>query len=286
MARRIRRIWRWLLGVIPVLAILGGWGYRLLTALPSWYQPQGEWTAQTRLAADNAERKAQLTSEWAKSAAVEASGPAAATRPATMPGSYTVSFTQTELNAFFAKWDQWYGWSRRYQQYISEPAIVLRPGRVILAGKVRDLGAIASFHFYPRLDETGALRLTLVGAQAGRLPMPDALWDAQRRMIVSMLQARRLGWQQGARMLPGGSANVEAVKAAGAQLVLQMLSDLPGEPVLFIPESEGRAVPVKIIGLEVGDQVLTLSVQAMTSQQRAELIGRLKQSDSAREPGG
>jgi hypothetical protein len=284
MARRSRRIWRWLLGVIVILAIVVGWGYRLLTALPAWYQPQGEWTAQTRLAADNAERKAQLTSEWAKSSAVEASSPVAAP-PATLPGTYTVSFTQAELNAFFAKWDQWYGWSRRYQQYISEPALVLRPGRVILAGKMRELEAIASFHFDPRL-ESGALRLQLIGAQVGRLPMPDALWDAQRRTIISTLQARRPAWQNGARMLPGGSANVDAVKLAGAQLVLQMLGDLPGEPVLFIPEGEGRAVPVRIIGLEVADQAMTLTVQSMTAQQRSDLIDRLRQSDSPHEPGG
>jgi hypothetical protein len=110
--------------------------------------------------------------------------------------------------------------------------------------------------------------------------MPDAVWNEQRQTIVAALESRLPAWQGQARLSSGGSANADAVKAASARLVLQMLDHRSGEPVLFIPDGDGRAMPVRIVDLGVQNGALSLTVQSMDAVQRQALIERLRSGDA------
>ena len=46
-----------------------------------------------------------------------------------------------------------YGWRDKYAEYLEDPRVILQNDRLILAGRMRELGgAVASFQFRPHLD--------------------------------------------------------------------------------------------------------------------------------------
>ena len=61
-----------------------------------------------------------------------------------------------------------YGLRDKYSDYLDDPKVVLRDGRLILAGRLRELGTVASFQFKPTIDDSGKLRLDLVRVTGGR----------------------------------------------------------------------------------------------------------------------
>src|SRR5438874_899848 len=94
----------------------------------------------------------------------------AAGAPATSPDAITVTFTDTELNAFFEKWSNFQNWKASYEQYVQDPIVILKDGRVILAGKLKDADLIASLHFEPKITPDGQLDLQLVRVLGGSFP--------------------------------------------------------------------------------------------------------------------
>ena len=96
--------------------------------------------------------------------------------PASAPSSrlpITVSFTDDELNAFFDKWITWNNWKAAYERHMIDPILILDDGRLILAGRIRELESVVSLHFEPRIDPRDAERLRRRGRTVsahGRLP--------------------------------------------------------------------------------------------------------------------
>ena len=284
--RRRRWIKRSLLAIAVVLTGAAALSYWAFKGTPDYYQ-RPQLSAQERSdAANRAIQKFGNTKEWANNLWVTEQrtineGAPASTNPATTQAGrqpLTVSFTEHELNAFFQDWSPTFGWGDKLAPYVKDPALALREDRIILVGTLVDVGAIASAHFQPLIDGQGQLRLTLESVRAGRLPMPEMIWAAQRNRLVAALQQRLPAWQSKATIAPNGVANRAAVAAHVSKLLLDVLARRPREPVLFLPfEDDGRAVPVRLTSVRVTDGELTLTVESMTPADRAALLDRIRE---------
>lgn len=267
-----------------VLAVLGG-SYYLMKGTPDWYHPRHQTAEQRADSARSAERKLADVQNWAADAqAAETrarSGRATATMPAAATAA-TVTFTEDELNAFFYKWAEFYHWQERYGRYLSDPVLVLQDDRLILAAQMRDFDAVVSFHFEPALDESGQLHLKLVRVLAGRLPLPDTVWSSQKERLERSIKAHLPHWRQNARIDPTGIANDDAVMAGMSNLILHLLNNQPSRPVIFLPiihDSRVRKVPVKLLNVAIEPHALTLTVDRLTSAERADYLEHLRREE-------
>jgi len=298
MVKWIKRV---LLGVAVILAVMiavSAWGWWRLRAKPDWYKLSTATAEQREAAAARVENKFIAAQNWvaaarAREARALQNTPGTRTPAQTSPGAqpaagaqpdaadsqpFTVSFTAEELNAFFHKWDQLYGWEDRYSKYLQDPAIFIHEGRLILAATLKDFGAVVSFHFQPRLTPEGNLDLDLEQVLAGKLPMPDAMWSSQKDRIEQSLREHLPAWQARAKMDPSsGAPNQSLINAAMAKLALHALNHEPSAPVLFLPQVSGPSLPVKLVGVKVAGDALTLTVEPLTPTERGELVQRVKQ---------
>jgi len=283
--RRRRWIKRSLLAIAVVLTGAAALSYWAFKGTPDYYH-RPQLSAQERAdAANRATQKVIGTSTWANDLqasehrAILDGAAGATTAPATSPNqSHTVSFTEQELNALFEQWSTRV--EQTYAKYVRDPAIALRADRIILVGTVAEMGTVASAHFQPLIDDQGRLLLTLESVRAGRLPMPEMVWAAQRDRAVAALRARLPKWQAGATIAPNGVANADAVAAYLSKLLFDVLAHRPREPVLFLPFDPQRpssAVPVRLTSVRVTDGELTLTVESMTPADRAALLDRIRE---------
>jgi hypothetical protein len=155
---------------------------------------------------------------------------------------------------------------------------VLRDGKLILAGTMKELGAVASVHFRPGVTTEGRLSLQLAGVHAGRLPMPSGLWEKHRQTLRASLRGKLPAWQQNAHISPSGVANAAAIQAAMGRMMLDVLDDRPGETMLFLPMDplDDGAVPVRVRDVTVANREVTLSVESLTPKERAALLQRIR----------
>jgi hypothetical protein len=137
---------------------------------------------------------------------------------------------------------------------------------------VKDLGAVVSFHFVPKVDSEGKLRLDLARVMGGRLPLPDVVWESHRTRIVGSLNKWIPIWQQSAKVDPQGMANQQAMFVTLGRLVLKAANHQAGEPFLFLPLVEGgKAVPVKVIEANVEGDALSMKVRRLSGAESASL---------------
>lgn len=264
-------------------AVSGAVGWWMARGTPDWYQTQRKSPQELAAAAGRAEQQVQRTLSWAQdqqALAVSSRLGAPSTKPAR---TLEISVTEDELNGFFQKWDATFGWSSHYSRYLSDPQVVLRNGRVILAGEVKETGTVMSIELAPRLAE-GRLWMPVSRVMAGRLPLPRALWGSYRQKLEDSIGARLPEWKQQARISQDGAANADAVAAAMTELLLDALDDRPAPPVLFLPYSlqgSPRSVPVNVTALQVTDNTLTLTVEPMNLRQRQSLLATIRSSDQA-----
>ena len=285
---------RSILGLLLVVALAVAVGYWLFRGTPSWYRPATLTAEQRDAAAQRAENKFRATYNFAAKVQADeqkrlhAAG--ASTRaPTTSPAqpsrepsadAFTTAFTEDELNAFFTKWATVHRWDAHYGPYISDPAVVLRDGKLILAGTMKDLGAVASVHFRPVATDDGQLSLALDGVYAGRLPMPSAVWEKHRATLTAQMREKLPAWRRGAAISPNGVANGPAVSAALATMMINILVDAQkGETALFLPIDplDEGAVPVRLTGVSVENRELTLSVESLSPSDRAALLKRIRE---------
>jgi len=278
-----------LLAIAVVLTGAAALSYWAFKGTPDYYH-RPQLSAQERAdAANRATQKFLGTSTWANDLQASehraildsaGAGVGATTAPTTSPNqSHTVSFSEHELNALFEQWSSRI--EQTYSKHVRDPAIALRADRIILVGTVADMGTVASAHFQPLIDDQGRLLLTLESVRAGRLPMPEMVWAAQRDRAVAALRARLPMWQAGATIAPNGVANADAVAAHLSKLLFDLLARRPREPVLFLPFDPQRplssAVPVQLTSVRVTDGELTLTVESMTPADRAALLDRIRE---------
>jgi hypothetical protein len=185
-----------------------------------------------------------------------------------------LEFDEQEVNAFL----QEYGKST-FEQYVKEPGIFLREGQIILAGEVRELGSVLSFHFEPEIDEKGNLKLSLVSSNIGRVSLPRAVLDSRLEKVRAALKQRLPGWQARAHMDATGQANQDAVKAAMSKLLLNTLDDEPAEPVLFTPADEykEKALPLRLKEVDVSDKKLVLTLLPMNPAERQAAFEKIRE---------
>jgi len=190
-----------------------------------------------------------------------------------------ISLSEAELNAFFSKWDKDKDWSDKYEQYLSDPVLVLQDGRIILAANVREVNTLVSVHFDPKLDETGKLRLEIAQIMGGSLPLPRAFWTAYRDKFDRMLEGKIDQDRKRAKISPDGTANDYAVGAAMNRLLLHSLNGEPSEPVLFLPQQANwkAALPVRLTDVKIKDKTITLSVESLTADERQGLLERIRE---------
>lgn len=221
----------------------------------------------------------------------------------------TLSFTEEELNAFFAKWEKLYDWDKKYSAYVSDPAIILHDGRIILAGRSKDLGTVLSAHFDPQLTASGAdakgagapaaqqssasldgasppasgdeparkLYLKLDRLLAGNLPLPQSFFDKYRATLGDRLKASLPGYQRDATLFKDGTANTAAVVATMGKLFLHVLDREPGAPILFlpVPGKEG-SMPVQLTEVRVHDKTLSLTIKLLDRAERQSLLTEIR----------
>lgn len=251
------------------LALAAWW---LARGTPEWYGRNRSTPQQLAAAAQRAELEVQRTLSWASD---QAHHPPSSTQPAQ---TFQITLTEDELNAFFQKWDNAFGWSDRYAGYLSDPQIVIQNGKLILAATVKDTNSVISIEFAPRL-ENGKLDLPVTRVLAGRLPLPQSFWDRYRQRLEAAMQSRLPEWQQRANITPDGKANEDTVAAAMSELLLDGLNDRPAEPVLFLPydiRQNRKSLPVKLNDVQIAGKALMLTVQPMTGPQRQALLAHIR----------
>ena len=281
--------------------------WKMLRGRPDWYVDQQVDPVAQKAAAARAEDEVRRTIDWAAARQAEERArlqggtgavevPAASTAPATGSGaanksagstrpvrdpkrSLTVRFTEQELNASFAKWDAVYHWEDKYRDSISDPRIVLHDGKVIVAGEVKDLGAVVSLHFEPRVEDDGRLRFELVRVLGGRLPLPQSAFNGYREKTERRVRAALPELQRGARIAPDGSANEKAVAAVMGKLLLRVLAGEPEDAVLFLTANQGSRVPVKLTDMTIDGKSISATVELMNARERAALLERIRAPD-------
>jgi uncharacterized protein YpmS len=268
-----------LLGTVVLLCSIG---LILFRGTPGWYRPPQLSPAERDQAAQSATNKlAMIQNEAARARMQQRRDIGPATNPATPPAAaepatITVTFTDRELNAFFHKWAIWNNWKSAYDRYLDDPVLILNSGRIILAGRLREIRTVASLHFEPKLDEQGQLHLRLVRVLGGNLPLPEAVLGNYREELARTMESRLPEWRRLAAIDRSGTLNDSAVSATMGSLLVQMLNDRPGEPVLFLPLLDNGAIAVKLTDVSVGEERLTLTVEPLTRQERADLLTRIQ----------
>jgi hypothetical protein len=234
-------------------------------------------------AARRAESKLALTQNWAAmlngdSVRASLAQHAGSHTPATrVTDEHEILISQDELNALFAKWSGMYGWQARYNEWIEQPRIVLRDQKLILAAQVKEVGAVVSFHFVPSLDQNGQLHLELAQVMAGRLPLPDAVWDSYKTKMLASLNKWIPIWQQTAKIDPQGAANQHAMFVTLGRLMLNASNHQPADPILFLPLVEGsKSVPVKLMQVGIDADTLEMKVRRLTPGETQTLAQSLR----------
>ncbi|MBC8107539.1 MAG: hypothetical protein H7Z14_13185 [Anaerolineae bacterium] len=256
----------------------------MVRSKPDFYRPLQFTAAQRADAAKSAEDKfIQIQNSAARNQAVENAqrrrvATSASTGPIVFNGEpVTIMFTEAELNAFFDKWSSFQNWKSGYENYIEEPALILRDGRVILAAKLKDPNLVISLHFEPSIDEKGQLKLELARILGGVMPLPEAMIGKYQEKLTSNIARRLPMWQQSADIDAGGAANSNAIAASAAKLLVRMLRHESAEPVLFLPVfGQKGSVPVKVQAVGVTDGEMTVTIQPMKREEQTALLQRIR----------
>jgi len=245
-------------------------GYYMLKRRPSFYHSY-KWTGDERSVVNQrAVDKLTQTRNFAAEAAAKERQ--AAVKGTTRPGDakpMMVTFSEEELNAFLL-----HNFKERLDDYVDDPGIFLGDGTIILAGQIKDSGYVVSFHFEPKIDEAGKLHLRLVKSYGGALPVPQSMVSSQFERVRAALKRHIPSWQESATLDARG-ANNSAVAASMGKLILNALDDKPADPILFMPDDSGKSLPLRLVDIQVGKE-LTLTVQPLTPEQRAELIKSIR----------
>src|SRR5258706_11696193 len=245
-------------------------GYYMLKRRPSFYHSY-TWSGDQRSVV-NQRAVDKLTQPRNLAAEAAARERQAVIRGTTLPSDsrpMTIAFSEEELNAFLL-----HNFKERLDEYVEDSGIFLSDGVVILAGQIKESGYVVSFHFEPKIDEAGKLHLRLVKSYGGALPVPQSMLSAQFEKVRAALKNHIPGWQESAALDARG-ANGTAVAVSMGKLILSALDDKPADPILFMPDDNGRALPLRLVDIQVGKE-LTLTVQPLTPEQRAELIKSIR----------
>jgi hypothetical protein len=281
----LKRLFQLLLVAVLAVVLLAAVGFVRSRQQPEWYAHVRAFDpAQAAEAARRAQDKLASSQSWAAAGtAAELRARSGVKSAASAPSPrHTLTFTEEELNAFFNKMALVEGWNAIYDPYLSNPALILNDGKLIVAGTVKELDRVVSFHFRPSIEKkNGRLRLELESVMAGRLPMPQALFDSYRQRLAQRVQQMLPQYKAAAALRGDGSVNEEAVRAATGQLLLSVINRRSAEPVLFLKGNGYRDVPVRVVDCAIDGSTVTLAVEMMTPAERQAWMQRLRGSGEA-----
>jgi hypothetical protein len=276
-----------LVRILFLVLILGGIGlavlHHLSTLRPDRYTPNALTEQQRAQAAWSLEHQKLPTlmnlvekSQKNDSAAQRAKARGLPVPPdATQPvAPITLSFTQDEINSFLWKWSQQY--KSTYEHYLTNPYVSVEDGSIVLMGTVPEFDRVVSAFFEPRLDDKGMLHSDLASVKLGSLPLPEAIFSSKREKVENALKTRLPNWQNRAKIDPTGLANSDAQAAWLGKLVLQLLNHQPSPAVVFVHTEKSTTVPVRLTNVTVEKGALTITVQPMTAQERADLLEQIR----------
>jgi len=256
----------------------------MLRRAPSWYARADLTPEQRNELARSAQNKLIGAREYAASA--HAAEVASTTNPsatrAVIEGR-VVTFSQEEINALVDRWSGLNSWRAEYEKMVRDPAIIFRKDRVIIAGMVKDFGAVVSLHFATSITPDGQLNMKLDRVLGGNLPMPQSMYSAYRDKLINKLRDKLPGWQKGATISGSGTANDDALAAALAKLFLSSLRGQSSDPYLFLPmEPLGQgSLPMKVTKFVVEDGTITMTIFPLTTSERKQLFTHLKTPDKS-----
>jgi hypothetical protein len=281
--RFVKRLFR----ILFLVLILGGIGlvvlHHLSKSRPARYMPnslteqqraQASWRLEHQklpTLMNLVERSQKMDSAAQRAKARGLPVPPDATQPI---APITLSFTQDEINSFLWKWSQQY--KSTYEHYITNPYVSVEDGSIVLMGTVPEFDRVVSAFFEPKLDEKGMLHSDLASMKMGSLPLPESLFSSKREKVENALKIRLPNWQNHARIDPTGLANSDAQAAWLGKLVLQLLDHQPSPAVVFVHTEKSTTVPVRLTNVTVEKGSLTITVQPMTAQERADLLEQIR----------
>ena len=196
-----------------------------------------------------------------------------------------VSFTGPELDTYFNKWLKDSGYDERLGRYLSGPRVGVADGRLILAGEMKDVGAVVSLRFVPSVDDNGVARLRLDGTYVGSLPVPASYFDSFRQKSVAALGESEPELRQNSTIAPDGEANDAAILLTMQRQVLALFEGGDVSPLVIFPPVAGHGrVPARVSQLDVNGGELTLGVELMGRPARDALLADLKKPAAAAKP--
>jgi hypothetical protein len=275
MSKRVRRIVVLLVVGAGLIAAVSLWVRQQTFAVPLWYQRSAMTETERKAATSSATRKAQeLQGQVASAASAEVR------RETTRPAAVTVSFTQSEIDAYLDVWLDGSGYRPAVERYVRDPVIRLHDGRLVVAGKMPAVNRVISLHFEPLIGVDGRVQLELDRVTAGRVSVPitltESLGDRAVQRMERDLAYRLPPLQQQAQIASDGVANRATIEAWQMIAGLQLIRGEPVEPVLFLPVYGEKVVPVRFTGMLIADDALTLSVIPMTPDERAALLAMIR----------
>jgi len=279
--RRITTVLKRVIVTTTILAIVVALlGLYLLRRAPDWYARAVLTDEERAMLARESETQLLRAREYA--AAAHAAEARSATNPSFSPTPsepFVAEFSQEGINSIVEKWGDLNDWRAGYEQYVKDPIIIFRKDRIILAGLVKDFGAVVSLHFAPKIDDKGQMRLDLVKVLGGNLPMPESMYAGYRERITNGLKRKMIGWQREAAINSDGTANTQATVASLARMMLAALNGQPSDAVLFLPAATGKdgSVPMRVTHLTVNDAALSMTIRPLKADERSAIIERLKQ---------
>jgi hypothetical protein len=277
---RKRILWGIGVGLLGLVAA-GGVMFYLSTHSPDWYRakklsPQA--VADLRKTAENKlsgmQSWVQGSAQWPK---VGTRPPVATDPEVAPPTTKTITLTEDELNAMLGTWEE--KLLQRFGQYISDPALGLRDGHVVLAVTLKDAGRVLSVHVQPRLDDQGMLILSIDELKAGRMTVPKMLWSSYTDKVAELLGPKVEESRTTARLEADGTGNEAAVASLMNRLLLRSLKDKSADPVLFLPPDPShleRGYPVKVADVKIENESLTLTLVTLTGDEQKHLLARIR----------
>jgi len=179
-------------------------------------------------------------------------------------GPLELSLTDSEINAFVAKWDQLPITNALMPAALSDPQVSFEDGRLILGATMKDTDTIASVYLSPRIDSDGKLHLDVEKVMGGNLPLPRAIWDAYARKVAAKIERDLPPADQKAKLLPDGSANNAMVQSVLGKMMLHFVHGEAADPVVFMKvpvNNQLRNLPVKITAVTIADGTLTMRIE-------------------------
>lgn len=253
--------------------------YRSSRQVPEWYQPGG---AASEEQAQSAENKLVGVQNWAASKHAYESAKQRNTVKVKEPSrELEIVFTQSEVNSLLGKWYGRFGTDRiedmKLEEVVQKPMVKIQKGCLTVAGAVPSLdGRVVSLDVLP-VVENGELELKLLRVRTGNLRLPEFSWSKLREMLQQGLSAMADKSGPKARFDGAGAANFDTVTAVLARQGIDTLVHRKTENVLFLPIiSENSGLPVRLIGCELDDGIITLRTEPLDSASRTALLERLK----------